>query len=131
MVPCDGEANVTTLAPFTERRTGETHVRSDMPPSRDLDRLLEAHHRDRRAAPPGCSRATNSHDLMAKETDYSTLSEAHKALPTRLKELDEMFPKLQVRSVCFHSSDPINGGKWIIRVRGHVKKADGVKEISI
>jgi hypothetical protein len=24
MVPCDGEATVTTLAPFTERRTGET-----------------------------------------------------------------------------------------------------------
>jgi hypothetical protein len=67
---------------------------------------------------------------MENVKEFSTLSEAHKALPARLKELEDTHGKFEIRSVCFHRADPITGGNWFIRIRGHIKTQNGIKGLN-
>jgi hypothetical protein len=62
-----------------------------------------------------------------KIVEYPNLNLAITGLHERLSELKEDMPKLEIRSVCFHRVDPITGGNWFIRVRGHIKTENGAK----
>jgi hypothetical protein len=68
---------------------------------------------------------------VSPATKHDKLAAAVAELGTRIKEIMAEHPRLEIRSVCFHRENPETGGKWYVRVRGHVKGQHGPIEIML